>query len=249
MYLQFFGFTYPPFADTPDVSQFWEDHMSRNIFLSLLRGISEGCTLQIVTAEPGLGKSMVCRRLLNTLRAHKTRYDVLYKPFPNLGLGMQSGMGFNKDAQAPHKVILIDEGQLLSTSSLAHLIQMLQRPEQQRQAVLFAQPELLELLQSPDLYGLAEIDTRLHTLNALSETETARYIRARLIMAGGDDDIVQETVTREIHHCTRGVPRLINTVMRKALLHAFEEQSSKIGHQHIVLAKATTAAVAAPSNQ
>lgn len=247
MYLQFFGFTNTPFSDSPDVRLFWEEHASRVVFSQLFQELLGGCRLQVVSAEPGLGKSMLCRRLLNLLRAHKSRFEVSFAPFPMLRLGYQPEKA-PASAIDRHKVLLVDEAQSLSTDSLLMLAVALHQ-DKRLQAILFGHPELLSNLQSPDLYQLQELDTRFHTLAPLSEAETASYIKARLHMAGADSGLFDEALTPEIHRCTTGIPRLINILMRKALIHACEEQSPRLTLRHIRMAGSTTAAVAAITNQ
>ena len=250
MYLQFFGFSNTPFSDTPDVRQFWEDHASHALFKALLQGLMDGYRLQIVTAEPGLGKSMLCRRLLNSLRSHKARYDVQFMPFPNLRLGYMLEKDLQSGDPGRHRVLLIDEAQSLSMTSLLSLTTALQQTDQHLQAVLFAQPELDRRLQSTDLAPMRELIARQYQLQALTEAETATYIRARIELAGKCfDDIMHTGLIPQIWQATGGVPRLINTLMRKALLHACETQSQHLTAQHIELAAMTTAAVAAPPKQ
>src|SRR5690606_25564578 len=137
-----------------------------------------------------------------------------------------------------------------STDSLLMLAVALHQ-DKRLQAILFGHPELLSNLQSPDLYlyQLQELDTRFHTLAPLSEAETASSIKARLHMAGADSGLFDEALTPEIHRCTTGIPRLINILMRKALIHACEEQSPRLTLRHIRMAGSTTAAVAAITNQ
>lgn len=245
MYLQFFGFTSSPFGDTPDVRQFWDAHASENIFKMLLRGLNDGEALQWVTAEPGLGKSMLCRRLLNSLRSHKSRYDVQFMPFPNLRLDYLLAAHRAADQRERNKILLIDEAQSLPTESLQALLASLQQPERRLQAVLFGQPELDTRLQSSAQKSLIKHQ---HALRALTEQETGNYIQARFDMAGRNGaEIMEASLIAEVYQNTGGVLRLINTLMRKALMHACEEQSPQVTTRHIRLAAATTAAVAAPA--
>lgn len=71
-------FTIAPFSDTPDLRMFWDGHGCRQIYSAILSAIVSGAPLQTVIAEPGLGKTMLCRKLLNSLKSHKSRYRILY---------------------------------------------------------------------------------------------------------------------------------------------------------------------------
>jgi len=90
------------------------------------------------------------------------------------------------------------------------------------QIVLIGQPELREMLAQPGLQQLAQrVIARFH-LEALSEAETAQYIRHRLAVAGlsGPIPFASDTL-RRIHRICRGVPRRINLLCDRALLGAY----------------------------
>lgn len=248
MYLQFFGFSSAPFSDTPDVRQFWEAHSSQDIFKSVLQGLTDGFPLQTITGEPGLGKSMLCRRLLNSLRSHKSRYDVTFMPFPNLKLGHVLEANSGNSGAAQHSVLLIDEAQSMSSRSFLELASVLNRQPLALQAVLFAQPELDLRLAEADMMPLRELVTARYELRPLDIQQTAGYIEQRLNMAGGSTRFLMDSsLIPFIYTATGGIPRLINILMRKALLHACEDNCLRVDERHLQMAATTTAALAAPT--
>lgn len=146
-------------------------------------------------------------------------------------------------AQGRVSVLIIDEAQNLSIDVLEQL-RLLTNLETHRSKllhiILIGQPELRDIVARPELRQLAQrISARYH-LEALSEDETARYVRHRLAVAG-----LREGVTlfpparlRQIHRLTGGVPRRINLLCDRALLGASVE-----GHRQVegnVLARAAS---------
>jgi pSer/pThr/pTyr-binding forkhead associated (FHA) protein len=88
--------------------------------------------------------------------------------------------------------------------------------------VLIGQPQLSDTLQSPDLDQLRQRCRLRFHLNALSEDETAEYVRHRLRVAGGNpDEIFDGESLATIYDHTNGIPRLINTLCDTAMIMAF----------------------------
>lgn len=245
MYLQFFGFSSSPFSDTPDVRLFWEAHCSQVIFKSLLQGLIDHRRLQVVIAEPGLGKSVLCRRLLNSLRSHRSRYDVLYMAFPNLTTTELLNSAMSPAAPERRKVLIIDEAQALSDRSLLEFIKLLQQDSTgpELQMVFFAQPELDQRLTTLCFEITESLSFQRYGLLPLTADQTAAYINNRLMLTGiTPETLMNPEIAGLAFRLTGGVPRLINTLMRKSLLLAFEEQSRMLTAEHLKQAASTTAA-------
>ncbi|MDO8908241.1 MAG: AAA family ATPase [Pseudohongiella sp.] len=246
MYLQYFGFSNQPFSDTPDVRLFWEDHCSQLIFKSLLQGFAEKSILQLVIAEPGLGKSVLCRRLLNSLRSHRSRYNVLFMPFPNLTVTELLSSAMASTDCSRHKVLIIDEAQALSDSSLRELMEALKQQDSndpELQIVLFAQPELVDKLADPEFEQIELLVSKRFDLPPLTAEQTAAYINNRLTLTGvPPETLMNHELAKLAYKFTGGIPRLINTLMRKSLLHAYEDQSPTLSADHLSRAALSTAA-------
>ena len=92
------------------------------------------------------------------------------------------------------------------------------------QIILIGQPELREMLARPELEQLAQrVIARFH-LQALSEAETAHYVRHRLAVAGHSGALPFDAAAlRQIHRRTGGVPRRINLLCDRALLGAYSQ--------------------------
>jgi general secretion pathway protein A len=140
-------------------------------------------------------------------------------------------------AVGQNNVLIIDEAQNLSADVLEQLRLMTNLETSERkllQIVLIGQPELREMLARPGLQQLAQrVIARFH-LEALSEAETAQYIRHRLAVAGLSGPIPFATDTlRRIHRICRGVPRRINLLCDRALLGAYATNKVLVDRQVI----------------
>ncbi|MCK4534822.1 MAG: hypothetical protein KAT81_04765, partial [Syntrophobacterales bacterium] len=97
------------------------------------------------------------------------------------------------------------------------------------------QPELEKLLTSPSLKQLNERITVRYNLTPLSYHQEKNYIRHRLAVAGGDNEIplFSSQAYRKIHSYSRGIPRRINAICDRALLIAYSRDSNVINRNLI----------------
>ena len=128
-------------------------------------------------------------------------------------------------AVGQNNVLIIDEAQNLSADVLEQLRLLTNLETNERkllQIILIGQPELRDMLARPELEQLAQrVIARFH-LGALSEAETAQYIRHRLSVAGLRGALPFDAPARQrIHQLSRGVPRRINLLCDRALLGAY----------------------------
>lgn len=230
MYLDHFGFRAAPFQDTPDQSMFWSSSGS-NHFQQILHNIQTGTQLQIVVGEPGLGKTMLCRKLLNTLRSHRSRYQVVCMPYPKLSLddilpASQPGKR--------HQVLLIDEAQALPIMTLRTIIAAIRSRSTPLSVLMFGQTELRYLLSGPISEQIQTIEHRYSALGPLDASGTHHYSRYRIHQAGGDlTRALPDNCQLHLHNLSHGIPRQINALMRKALLLAAQEKSHSLQTQHL----------------
>ncbi|MDB5870474.1 MAG: Peptidoglycan-binding domain 1 protein [Polaromonas sp.] len=122
-------------------------------------------------------------------------------------------------------VLIIDEAQNLGADVLEQLRLLTNLETNERkllQIVLIGQPELRAMLARPELEQLAQrVIARFH-LDALTEAESAQYIRHRLDVAGHSGPLPFDRASLgRIHRLARGVPRRINLLCGRALLGAW----------------------------
>ncbi len=213
----------------------------------------------LLTGEIGAGKTTVCRCLLEqipkrcnvayifnpkltALELLKTVCEEFHVPVdthePGKVFTAKDYLDpFNKFLIETHSVglnnvLIIDEAQNLSSDVLEQLRLLTNLETNERkllQIVLIGQPELRQMLRRPELEQVAQrVIARFH-LDALSEDETAQYLRHRLAIAGLTSAMpFSQRAMQEIHHAARGVPRRINLLADRALLGAYAESVPRV---------------------
>ncbi|MCI0548243.1 MAG: AAA family ATPase [Candidatus Rokubacteria bacterium] len=246
-YTSHFGLSEAPFAITPDPRYLYMSERHREALAHLLYGIGEGGGFVQLTGEVGTGKTTLCRALLERLPPHVdvalilnprvTAPELLAAVCDELRIPYPAGTTSAKvlvdalyryllDAHAAGRrtVLLIDEAQNLATDVLEQ-IRLLTNLETARekllQIILIGQPELIELLERPELRQVAQRITARYHLLPFSEAATRACVRYRLKVAGQPAPIFTEAALREVHRCSRGVPRLVNVICDRALLGAY----------------------------
>ena len=128
-------------------------------------------------------------------------------------------------AAGRNNVLIIDEAQNLSAEVLEQLRLLTNLETTERkllQIILIGQPELRTMLHRPELEQLAQRVIARYHLGALTEAETAQYIRHRMEVSGLARALpFDRKALRRIHQLTGGVPRRINLLCDRALLGAF----------------------------
>ncbi|MCP5463281.1 MAG: peptidoglycan-binding protein [bacterium] len=129
-------------------------------------------------------------------------------------------------------VILIDECQNLPFETLEQL-RMLSNLETEKekllQIIMVGQPELLDILSSPELRQLNQRITVRYHLYPLDYKEMVEYIYHRLRVAGSDGSLLfTDKALKRIYKHSAGVPRIINVVCDNSLLAAYVAESKKV---------------------
>jgi general secretion pathway protein A len=134
-------------------------------------------------------------------------------------------------AAARRTVLIIDEAQHLSRAVLEQL-RLLTNLETTRhkllRIILVGQPELRDMLARPDLRQLAQRITARYHLPPLTRRETVTYLRHRLRVAGGRDDLFTSAAERAVFQYAKGIPRLINVICDRALLGAYAQGAQRV---------------------
>ncbi|MFC5301497.1 ExeA family protein [Azospira restricta] len=259
MYLQHFGLSEFPFGITPDTSFAFSAHSHQAALNTLLVALQCGEGFVKVTGEVGTGKTLLCRRLLQSL-GEKT--VTAYLPNPNLepqtlllalaeelrldgvaGLDQfhllkKINLGLLDYARQSQRVVLcIDEAQAmpLSTLEALRLVSNLETEKRKLlQIVLFGQPELDEKLADPSVRQILQRISFHHRLTGLGRDEVALYLQHRMRVAGyRGEPMFTGGAVRALRRASRGTPRLINILAHKALLSAFGEGRQVVKHRHV----------------
>ena len=89
------------------------------------------------------------------------------------------------------------------------------------QIILIGQPQLKDLLRSPELLQFAQRVSSDFHLKPLSQSEVKDYINYRLKAAGSQVQLFSEEACRLIAHASQGIPRTINILCDTALIYGF----------------------------
>jgi general secretion pathway protein A len=253
MYNNYFGLTEAPFSIAPDPRFLYMSAQHREALAHLLFGVNSNGGFVLLTGEVGTGKTTVSRCLLEQLPEHTEVAFVLNPKYTVMGLlsaicddlGIEyspsSEMKDYVDALNEHlldnhrnnrqTVLIIDEAQNLSADVLEtiRLLTNLETNTQKLlQVILIGQPELLAMLERPELRQLNQRITARFHLRALREEELAGYISHRLSIAGVECQLFPEATLKQVYKLTNGIPRLVNVICDRALLGTYVERENQV---------------------
>src|SRR5277367_6667588 len=207
MYEAFYRLTGKPFTILPDPSVIYWGRAHSLAFAMLEFGVMNNAGFTVITGEIGAGKTTLLRYLLRNLDKHITvglisstprgkaellqwvlmslnqpfedSYPMLFKRFQQFLLEKYSSGG--------RTILIVDEAQNLGLESLEEL-RMLSNinadKNQYLQIILIGQPQLKDLLRSPDLVQFAQRVSSDFHLKPLKPSEVGDYINYRLKAAG-----------------------------------------------------------------
>lgn len=262
MYCKHFGLKEQPFSLTPDTSFYYDYSSHKEALNTLLVALQSGEGFIKVTGEVGLGKTLLCRKLLNSLR---NEFVTAYIPNPHLSPGamrqsIANELGITVAARATQNdvirqitlklidlavagkrvVVILDEAQELPAQTL-EAVRLLTNLETEKrkllQVVLFGQPELDQRLDEKGIRQLKQRITFSYTLRPLTMDAVEEYIRHRLRIAGyRGATLFDATAIRKIFRASRGTPRLVNILAHKCLLAAYGRGNDSVGKWHADMA-------------
>jgi len=261
VYLEFFHFSRPPFANTADPAFFYPSVTHREALATLLYGIQERKGLCVLTGPVGSGKTMILRKLIH--EHPEFRAVLLANPwlgeqelFARLVHEWGDGKAMGSEplgqlhsallaevgqGEQTRFVLLADEAHLLSQGML-EAIRLLLNLEEERgklvQIVLSGQEELAAILRQHHLRPLLQRVALVEHLRPFDLDDTIGYVQHRLRVAGGDPYLFPRPCLEWIHRESRGIPRLINQICDHSLIFAFGRQSRTIERQDVEAALA-----------
>ena len=254
MYCDYFGLDENPFSITPDPRYLYLSTRHREALAHLLFGISAGGGFVQLTGEIGMGKTTLCRGLLEqipenvdvalilnprvtALELVASICDELHIAYPPETTSLKVLIdALNRYLLAAHArgrrtVLIIDEAQNLSIEVLeqVRLLTNLETAKQKLlQIILIGQPELKALLEREALRQLAQRITARYHLSALAVAETGTYVQHRLQVGGLKGALFTPPALRQIHRLSGGIPRLINVICDRAMLGAYAVNKQRI---------------------
>lgn len=278
MYLEYFGIKEFPFSLTPNTEFFLNMASFHEAYNMLMVSIANGEGFIKVTGEVGAGKTMLCRKVLNTLEQNPDAYVTAYIANPvlspkglflalaeELDIEVDSDIGHHsllkritkvlmqRSAEGRQVVLFIDEAHAMPYRTLEALRLLTNIETEQSklfQVVLFGQPELDDMLRSKNLRQLLQRITFSYHLQSLDREGLARYIEHRVATAGyNGSSLFSKAAIDDIYRATQGLPRLVNIVCHKTLMAAFGRGARQIDREHVRKAVADTEGIIVNKSQ
>jgi len=242
MYESHFGLRQRPFRSAPDCSRYYPATGHEHALTQLLQALADGEGLALLTAAPGLGKTLLCHCLLQRCGDGRSAFvtnshlpdraalfqAILYDlALPHAGRGEQELRLALTDDLLTHcadkgpTLLVIDEAHHLSPDLLEELrlLSNLEGGEGRAlQIVLAGQPAILETLARPELASLRQRLMERITLGPLAPAEAADYLLHHLrAVSDRAEQIMTEETLEVLARGTGGVPRLLNQAAHRAL--------------------------------
>lgn len=258
MYEEFYNFEERPFTLSPDPSFLYLGKSHSRAMDILEYGIASDAGITVISGEVGTGKTTIVRNLLDQLGDDYSvglitntqqsfgdlikwvllSYEIETEQTDHIKLYQLFVEFMTKEHRAGRRVILIiDEAQNLGMDALED-IRMLTNINVDKtlvlQLVLVGQPELVELLRKKELRQFAQRVSADYFLQPLTFSETKKYIKHRITVAGGDDNLFKQTAFATVYYHSGGIPRVINTICDMALVYGFADEASRISKEIVL---------------
>jgi general secretion pathway protein A len=250
MYKNFFGLREEPFRINPDPRFLFPTPQTEDAWDQLRYGIATRGGLCVVTGEVGTGKTTLINRLLEWLHQQHAHTAFVFNShleprhlmdflLADLGVPVEARNNSNSLMHLRHwlleqyranriAVLIVDEAQGLSLDLLeeVRLLLNVETPsEKLLQVVLVGQPELEETLKRRELRQLRQRIAICCRTVPLTYEQTHEYIRARLCMAGSNDNAIFTFEAVDfIHFFSLGIPRVINLLCEHSLINAYVDE-------------------------
>jgi general secretion pathway protein A len=258
MYLSHYNLQEKPFSISPDPKFLWLGEKHQEALAVLKYGILEDKGFLLLTGDIGTGKTALINSLVKIMDV-----AALVSTIPDPGLnsldffnflseefGMQRTFDskgeflihfkqFLHDAYKDEKKVLliIDEAQRLN-HDLLEQIRLLSNIEMNSRKLIniffVGQTEFNDTLRQDRNKAVRQRIAVNHHLEPLTLSESSRYIRHRLKIAGATDQPFAADAISEIFAYTRGNPRLTNIICDHALLTGYSAGITSIDKKTII---------------
>lgn len=258
-HLHHFGLSEDPFRNEPRMRDYFDTTASRPALQRLERALRQSKGLLVLAGESGSGKTMVLRRLLETLEEDVFEAGMLVvlkgKADADWMLGrFAKQMGVEQPAEdrearlaqvyeqlaiiredGKHAVLLIDDADALAErETLAEVCGLLKLEYEERRlfSLVLAGGAALEaaIAADPLLAHRVEVKVRLEAFDLRGSTS---YLGTRVRQAGGVPAIFDEAAVRALHELSQGLPGRLNILADNALFEAFLKGRERVGSDDV----------------
>ncbi len=243
MYTHYFGLKEKPFSIAPDISFLYMSEQHREALNHLLHGIRSDECFTLLTGNVGMGKSSVCRCLLNQL-PERTDVAVVANPCVSvhellsticIEFGVKvDGEGdeeqsyldalnnFLIDAHGDGRIValIVDEAQNTSLDQLEQLCSLATLKAEEKQLlkiILIGQTELSEILNQQGASQISKYITSRYHLLPLDRENCAAYVMHRLAVAGAKEKIFSKAALNRVFELSHGIPRFVDVLCDEAM--------------------------------
>lgn len=255
MYDSYYGFSARPFQLTPD-SRFWFESATHRTAMSYLAyGLAQGEGFIVITGEVGSGKTTLVGHVMESVDPSRlTAARLVSTQVEGEDLLRLVADSFGVAVHGPHKadvlaaieqflhdearagrrcLLIVDECQNLPVASLEEL-RMLSNFQLGEHALLqiflLGQPEFRDVMaHAPETEQLRQRVIATHHLEAMLPEEIEPYIIHRLSLVGWrEDPALTPEVYPAIWEAAAGIPRRVNMVASRLLLHGAVEEKHEL---------------------
>ncbi len=251
MYKAFFGLVSNPLNLSPDPAFLYRSPHHEEALANLIYGVQSRKGFIVLTGEVGTGKTTMLECLRDHLDSHRIPFAFVFNSrltpdqfFEMVAYDLElpcqrtsktevlialNNMLLERTNQGRTTALIVDEAQNLDWDVLEE-IRLLGNLENRRgkllQIILAGQPEFQDKLEQTEYRQLRQRIALRCNLRPFNLAETGEYIATRLARSGmRTQKVFPSEVLAAIHHRTRGIPRLINSVCDNLLLTAFAMES------------------------
>ena len=252
MYEAFYGLREKPFSILPDPDLIYWGRNHLLAFAMLEFGVTNSAGFTVITGEIGSGKTTLLRYLLRRIDPRVAIGLISNTPKESDGLLRWVMMSLNQpfDDSYPilfqkfhnflrneyrkgrRTILIVDEAQNLGIQALEEL-RMLTNvnvdKHQLLQIILVGQPQLKDILRSPQLLQFAQRVSSDYHLYPLKAQEVSEYINYRLNAVGSRAQLFTDEACGVIAKASLGIPRTINILCDTALVYGFAINTPSIG--------------------
>jgi general secretion pathway protein A len=251
-YLQYFTLTARPFYDSKDLRFVWMGEKRLETLMRLKNGLEQRKGIALLTGDEGVGKSVLVDRFLRVLPEGSVavllreaglrveRYQQLMAEQLALPQGETKGdflgalKAFLEAAYRSGKYVVVVAEDLETAEDEVieqlRLLSNLQTPdhEQLLTILITGNSRLEERLSTYEHRALQQRVEVRRTVDPLIVSETADYIRHRLMVAGVFLEVFTAEAVERIHQFTGGMPKPIDIICDHALKRACIDKKRKI---------------------